>query len=77
MEQKDYDLIQSLLPRDEELARLWNEHLELEKRLDDLNERLYLSNEEQVELKHLKKVKLAGRDRIETILASYRDDPDK
>lgn len=73
MEQKDLDLLNSLLPANEELAGLWHEHLELEKRLDDLGSRVYLSAEEQVEFQRLKKIKLAGRDRIESILAEHRD----
>ncbi|MEW5911656.1 MAG: DUF465 domain-containing protein [Thermodesulfobacteriota bacterium] len=72
MESEDLELIQSHLQQDQELARLWAEHLELEGRLEDMNSRLYLSPEEQVERKRLQKLKLAGRDRIEQILAGYR-----
>jgi uncharacterized protein YdcH (DUF465 family) len=72
MEQKDIELLQSLLPSNEELASLWHEHMELEKKLDDMSTRVYLTAEEQVEFQRLKKVKLAGRDRIESILAEHR-----
>ncbi|RJX36417.1 MAG: DUF465 domain-containing protein [Desulfarculus sp.] len=72
MESEDLELIQAHLQGDQELARLWAEHLELEGRLGEMNSRLYLSPEEQVERKRLQKLKLAGRDRIEQILARYR-----
>ena len=73
MEQQDTELLERLLPIDQELAKLWHEHLELEKQLGDLGGRVYLSAEEQVEVQRLKKIKLAGRDRIESILASHRE----
>jgi uncharacterized protein YdcH (DUF465 family) len=72
MEEQDLRLIEELAPRNEELARLWDEHLGIEKTLAELDKRLYLSGEEQVERKRLQKQKLAGRDRIETILADFR-----
>lgn len=72
MEAKDLELIQKLLNENEDLARLWAEHQKLEAKLDALASRVYLSAEEQVEVKRLKKIKLAGRDRMEAILAEYR-----
>ncbi|MFH1058120.1 MAG: YdcH family protein [Pseudomonadota bacterium] len=55
-----------------ELDQLWREHQELEATLEAMNERIYLTPEEQVERKRLQKLKLAGRDRIEAILAGHR-----
>lgn len=72
MEHRDLELIERLSPADPELAQLWREHLELEAQLDSLSSRLYLTPEEQVERKRLQKRKLAGRDRIEVILATHR-----
>lgn len=72
MDPSDMELIQANLDNDPELAQLWSEHLEMEKKLDDMNQRLYLSTEEQIERKRLQKLKLAGRDRIEQILTTLR-----
>ena len=72
MEPNDIALIQANLEGNPELAKLWSEHLELEKKLDEMNQRVYLSTEEQVERKRMQKLKLAGRDRIEQILAELR-----
>jgi uncharacterized protein YdcH (DUF465 family) len=47
-----------------EYTRLKREHGELETRLDDLKQRVYLSAAEEVEKKTLQKLKLAKKDRI-------------
>ena len=72
MEDRDLKLIEELIPQNQELADLWKEHIELELRLRSMDDRVYLSSEEQMERKRLQKLKLAGRDRMEAILAEYR-----
>jgi uncharacterized protein YdcH (DUF465 family) len=72
MEQWELDLINKLIEKDEELKRLWEEHLELEKKIEEYNKRLYLTPEEEAEKNRLKKLKLAGKDRIQEILNKYR-----
>ncbi len=48
------------------------EHEELERQVRELERRVYLSAEEEGELKRIKKLKLAGKDRMEAMLAAYR-----
>ncbi len=72
MDATDMELIRHNLENDPELAKLWAAHLEMEKKLDGMNQRLYLTTEEQMERKQLQKLKLAGRDRIEQILSKLR-----
>jgi uncharacterized protein YdcH (DUF465 family) len=72
MEKKDEELIKSLLPGDEELKRYYDEHLELERQLDEYNRRLYLTPEQDYERKELQKRKLQGKDRIMEILQKHR-----
>ena len=72
MDDKDRALIERLLDKDEALRQHWTEHLEFERRLEELNRRVYLSPAEEMERKRLQKLKLAGRDEIERILARYR-----
>ncbi len=72
MEKRDEELIDRLIPENEELGRLVKEHKEFESQLEELKKRLYLSDEENREKRRLQKVKLAGRDRIEQILRDYR-----
>ncbi len=72
MEKRDLELIQRLISSDPELKRRMDEHQEFEQKLAEMNRRLYLTPEEEVERKRIQKLKLAGRDRIEAILAKYR-----
>ncbi|OGP74928.1 MAG: DUF465 domain-containing protein [Deltaproteobacteria bacterium RBG_13_58_19] len=72
MEKKDLEIINQWLDLDPELKRCMQEHEEFEKRLAEFNRRPYLTAEETMERKRLQKLKLAGRDKIEQILAKYR-----
>lgn len=74
MEETDLQLIRKLIPKDKELKRLWDEHLDYEEKLDQLNKRRYLSTEEEMRRKEIQKIKLHGKDRIEEILRRYRDE---
>jgi hypothetical protein len=47
-----------------ELQRLRHEHGELKARLSELNSRLYLSSDDEVERKTIQKLKLRTKDRI-------------
>lgn len=72
MEKRDEELIAEWLDRDPELKRYVEEHRDLERLLEGFNRRPYLTAQESMERKRLQKMKLAGRDRIEQILAKYR-----
>jgi uncharacterized protein YdcH (DUF465 family) len=72
MEERDLALIRTWVEQDQELKQRMDEHEEYERRLEEFNRRPYLTAEETLERKRLQKMKLAGRDRIEQILAQYR-----
>ena len=72
MEKQDLELIARLSEQDPELKKFWDEHHEYERLLDQFNRRPYLTAAETLERKRLQKLKLAGRDRMEQILAKYR-----
>jgi uncharacterized protein YdcH (DUF465 family) len=72
MEKWDEELIARLLPHNEELRRHIEDHRRYEEQLEKFNQRPYLTNEEEVEKKRIQKLKLAGRDMIEAILAKHR-----
>lgn len=72
MEERDLALIRTWVDQDQELKQRMDEHEEYERRLEEFNRRPYLTAEETLERKRLQKLKLAGRDRIEQILAKYR-----
>ncbi len=72
MESKDEQLILSLVDRDADLKRVYDEHVKLEKRLAQIDHKAFLNKDEEVERKRLQKVKLAGKDRIMELLHKYR-----
>ena len=72
MEKRDEELVNQLIPKNEELKKLVKEHKEFETQLEEYNKRLYLSDEENREKKRIQKLKLAGRDRIEQLLKDHR-----
>jgi uncharacterized protein YdcH (DUF465 family) len=72
MEEKDEALIRTLVEREPELRRYYEEHVDLERRLGAFQQKLYLTPEEEMEKKRLQKLKLAGKDRIMEILSRYR-----
>jgi hypothetical protein len=72
MEKPDLELIARWVGQDPELKRYLEEHREFERRLEEFNRRPYLTPQEDLERKRLQKMKLAGRDKIEEILAKYR-----
>jgi uncharacterized protein YdcH (DUF465 family) len=72
MEVSDERLIAKLIDQDPELKKLVEDHNDYERRLDEMNRRPYLSAEEDIERKRLQKAKLAGKDKIERILAPHR-----
>ena len=72
MERREEEFIISLLDRDPELRKYYEEHKELEKKLLDFQHRAYLIPAEEVEKKRLQKLKLHGKDKIMEILGKYR-----
>lgn len=72
MEQRDLELIKKHKNSDNQLGKLYNEHVDFEKQLDQYNNKSYLTANDEMQRKMLQKKKLLGRDQIETILAKYR-----
>lgn len=69
MEDYERARIASLIPHNDELRKLWQEHLAFEQRIGELARLPHLTPEEELERKELQKRKLAGKDRIAEILA--------
>lgn len=72
MERTEEAFIISLLDKDPELRRYYEEHRELEKKLLSYQYKTYLTPAEEMEKKRLQKLKLVGKDRIMQILGKYR-----
>ncbi len=72
MDPRDIQLIERLVPTDEDVRRLWEQHRSLEAELVRLDAQRFLTPQEQVRRKEIQKAKLAGRDRLQTILDRHR-----
>ena len=73
MEPQDVVLIETLIAGERgvanaELRRLWEEHKRLEQELESLRNRRHPTPEEEAREREIRKIKLAGRDRIAAIL---------
>jgi uncharacterized protein len=71
MEKREEQQILNLIDQVPELRGLYEEHVDLKKRLEKLNHKLHLTIEEEVEKKRLQKLKLAGKDRMMMLLAQH------
>ena len=72
MENKEEQAIVSLLDKDPELRKYYEEHRELERKLSEFQHKHYLSPEEEVEMKRIQKLKLLGKDKIMELLGKHR-----
>ena len=72
MERREEEFIVSLLDKDPELRKYYEEHQSLEKQLEIFQHKPHLSSFEEVEKKRLQKLKLAGKDKIMEIIGRYR-----
>ncbi len=72
MDVREDALIRSLLDTEPELRRHYEEHPQLKQRLQELRQKSFLTEEEEIEEKTIQKQKLAGKDRMMEILARYK-----
>ncbi|MDD4648785.1 MAG: DUF465 domain-containing protein [Desulfoplanes sp.] len=72
MEQRDLELIAQYCDQDEELKALWEQHIAFEKYLEKMSSKPFLTPEENVELKSVKKQKLAGKTSILALIKKYK-----
>ena len=72
MEGREEQAIVSLLEKDPELRKYYEEHQEFEKKLSVYQHKHYLSPEEEIEMKRIQKLKLVGKDKMMEILEKHR-----
>ncbi|MDH5510783.1 MAG: DUF465 domain-containing protein [Nitrospinota bacterium] len=66
------EMEQSLLEENEEFKKLHSDHLHYEGVLEKLAQKKFLTPDEDVEFKRIKKLKLQGKDRMNQILEDAR-----
>jgi uncharacterized protein YdcH (DUF465 family) len=67
------DLKAELIKTDDDFRRLYEEHQEFERRLQELNQKTLLSQEDEMEEKKIKLHKLMLKDQMEQILRMHRE----
>jgi uncharacterized protein YdcH (DUF465 family) len=72
METREESAIVSLLDKDPELKKYYDEHQAFEKQLAALHHKGHLSPDEEIEIKRIQKLKLAGKDKMMELLGKHR-----
>ena len=72
MENVEDKVLQEAAQSNFQIKKLYTQHRELDKKIEDLCNRTYLTEEEQVLAKQLKREKLRGKDRLSRLIAEYQ-----
>jgi uncharacterized protein YdcH (DUF465 family) len=72
MTTKEEELIERLMRENEEFSRIKKAHGQLGNQLEELEKRSFLTPQDEMEIKIIKKKKLALKDQMEKILMKYR-----
>ena len=68
--QIDQNVLQDLLETSSRFRMLYEEHSLFEKRLAEFEKKGFLSAQDEVEILNVKKMKLAGKDEMERLVAN-------
>jgi uncharacterized protein YdcH (DUF465 family) len=69
---KEGELIERLMSENVEFLKVKQAHSELAKQLEELEKKPFLTPQDEMEIKIIKKKKLALKDQMEKILIQYR-----
>jgi uncharacterized protein YdcH (DUF465 family) len=69
---KEEELIERLMRENEEFLKAKQIHIQLARQLEELEKKPFLTPQDEMEIKILKKKKLAAKDLVEKILMQYR-----
>ncbi|WP_432822430.1 YdcH family protein [Trichloromonas sp.] len=75
MEEQDLtnqQLVQQLFDGNPRFRLLYEEHHLLEKELQKLDQKAFLTPDEEIERRKVQKLKLAGKDEMERIISQFR-----
>ncbi len=72
MRTKEEALIERLMKENEEFSKVKQAHTQLARQLEELEKKAFLTPQDEVDIKILKKKKLAFKDQMEKILMQYR-----
>ena len=69
---KEEELIEKLMRENGEFLKIKQAHTQLAKQLEELEKKPFLTPQDEMEVKIIKKKKLALKDQMEKILVQYR-----
>jgi uncharacterized protein YdcH (DUF465 family) len=69
---KEEELIERLIKENEDFLKAKQAHTQLARQLEELENKPFLTPQDEMEIKILKKKKLASKDQMEKILIQYR-----
>jgi uncharacterized protein len=69
---KEEELIERLIRENEDFLKAKQAHIQLARQLEELENKPFLTPQDEMEIKILKKKKLASKDQMEKILIQYR-----
>lgn len=69
---KEEELIERLIRENEDFLKAKQAHTQLARQLEELGNKPFLTPQDEMEIKILKKKKLASKDQMEKILIQYR-----
>ena len=69
---REEELIEKLMREDENFVKIKKSHAELAVQLDELEKKPFLTPQDEMEIKIIKKKKLSYKDEMEKILRKYR-----
>ncbi len=72
MATKEEELIAKLMMENQEFSKAKQMHAELKRQLEELEKKPFLTPQDEVEIKVLKKKKLSCKDQMEKILIQFR-----
>ena len=72
MANKEEELIERLMRENEDFLKAKQAHTQLAKQLEELENKSLITPQDEIEIKILKKKKLAYKDQMERILVQYR-----
>ena len=70
---KEAEITKKLRSENEEFKKLEEEHKKLDRYLDELIKKKYLSSDEEIEKKNIQKKKLQFKDRMAQLIRGYKN----
>ena len=68
----EQEIVEKLMETNEEFRALKEKHAQLEERLEELQKKVYLTVEEEIEVKSIKRQKLELKDKMNEIISKVK-----